>query len=222
MRVTSEHEKEALMSGEATRDPADLAWNLFTELRKELLESQKIRAQVTGFKITFVTTVLAVIATNADKLASFSAVLLTVPAFSAIFFDYLIVSYSFSIKRIGVYCELYLEPLLRERYGMPENIVMWQDFLKHPATRQNFSILSNLGITLLAATAGAVGILVPYKEPQSPILLVLLIIFLALDFVFYLEPRKFRRMSRFGPATPGDTIAGQAEPGSSSEARPDE
>ncbi len=34
---------------------------LFTELRKELVESQKIRAQILGFKITFVATAVGLI-----------------------------------------------------------------------------------------------------------------------------------------------------------------
>ena len=34
--------------------PPDFAWNLFTELRKELVELQRIRSQIFGFKIAFI------------------------------------------------------------------------------------------------------------------------------------------------------------------------
>jgi len=35
----------------------ELAWNLFVEVRKEILETLKLVAQIIGFKITVVTTV---------------------------------------------------------------------------------------------------------------------------------------------------------------------
>jgi len=42
----------------------DLTWRLFVELRKELVDSQKVRAQAIGFKITFVSTVTGIIVSN--------------------------------------------------------------------------------------------------------------------------------------------------------------
>lgn len=85
-------------------------WNLFVELRKELLEAQKIRAQVLGFKFTFVTASLSLLAANIEKI---DKALFVMPAFSAIFFDFIIYSYSFSIKRIGCYTRDYIEPALK-------------------------------------------------------------------------------------------------------------
>ena len=64
-------------------DKVNLAWNLFVELRKELVESQKIRAQVIGFKITFVSAAVGLIGTNIDRIPN---ILLVIPAFAAIFF----------------------------------------------------------------------------------------------------------------------------------------
>jgi len=58
-----------------------LAWNLFIELRKELVESQKIRAQIIGFKITFVSAAIALIGANLDKIIEYEY-LLFVPAFA--------------------------------------------------------------------------------------------------------------------------------------------
>ena len=58
-------------------DKNQFAWDLFVELRKELVESQKIRAQIIGFKITFVTTSVGFVAANIDKVPSS---LLVIPA----------------------------------------------------------------------------------------------------------------------------------------------
>ncbi len=192
-----------------TKDPGELAWNLFTELRKELLESQKIRAQVTGFKITFVTTSIAVIVTKSDKIPEISPFLLAIAAFSAIFFDFLIVSYSFSIKRIGTYCELFLEPIMKDAYGLPEDAILWQNFLKFKKTSQTLSIAGNIGITSLAVMAGIYGLLTPYKVPQSPILLALLAIFTILSIIAYWEPRSFRSINRnyFSENSTGESMA---------------
>ena len=71
----------------AQRKTNDFYFNLLIELRKEVIESQKIRAQVIGFKITFVSAGIGVIIANLEKLPP---VLLAVPAFAAIFFDFLI------------------------------------------------------------------------------------------------------------------------------------
>lgn len=76
-------------------------WQLFVELRKEIVESQKIRAQIIGFKITFISSGIGLIIAGRNTVPQ---TLLIVPALAAIFFDFLIQSYSFSIKRIGRYC----------------------------------------------------------------------------------------------------------------------
>ena len=60
-------------------------WNLFTELRKELLESQKIRSQIIGFKVTFVAAVVGILAKNIDRIDN---ILFLIPAFAAFAFDY--------------------------------------------------------------------------------------------------------------------------------------
>ena len=75
-------------------------FDLFIELRKELVESQKIRSQIIGFKITFISAAAAFIKVFQ---ASFSPYILCVLAFAAIFFDFLINSYSFSIKRLWLF-----------------------------------------------------------------------------------------------------------------------
>src|SRR5579859_6081320 len=84
-------------------------WDLFVELRKEIIESQKIRAQIIGFKITFISTAIGLVLASSNR---GSQMTLIVPAFAAIFFDFLIQSYSFSIKRIGRYCRENLEPVI--------------------------------------------------------------------------------------------------------------
>jgi len=136
-----------------------IAWNLFVELRKETLESQKIRAQVIGFKITFISTGIGIILSQQGKIPS---TLLLIPAFAAIFFDLLIVSYSFSIKRIGHYCRKYLEPKIRTSCGLPVDFLLWQEFLKNLKTRQYFSQIGNVGITCLALIPATLALWKPF------------------------------------------------------------
>lgn len=47
--------------------PAELAWNYLTELRKELVDLQKTRAQIIGFKILAITAIIS-FAGNASEL----------------------------------------------------------------------------------------------------------------------------------------------------------
>jgi accessory gene regulator protein AgrB len=168
---------------------AQLAWDLFTELRKELVESQKLRSQIIGFKITFVSTGIGVIATNLQTL---SADLLVIPAFAAIFFDLLIVSYSFSIKRIGFFCRYHLEPVLRAGYHFPPDTPLWQEFMQTRRASQGFSISGNIGITVLAVVTGVIGLFVPFQPFVSTLLMLALIALVGLDIWAFLTPRRFR------------------------------
>jgi len=174
---------------------ARFAWDLFVELRRELVESQKLRSQIIGFKITFVGAGVGVILPNLDKL---SPALLVVPAFAAIFFDFLIVSYSFSIKRLGFYCRHHLEPVLRSGFGMPERVLLWQEFLQQPRARQVLSIIGNLGLSILVAVAAAVGVILSSSVPLGTFLLVVLGGLLALDGWAYLVPNRFRNPEMIG------------------------
>lgn len=101
---------------------AEIVWQLFVELRKELLEAQKIRAQVLGFKFTFITAAMGLMLANIEKIEK---EILVLPAFAAIFFDFIVNSYSFSIKRIGCYVRDHIEPVLAKNKDVPEGFVMW-------------------------------------------------------------------------------------------------
>jgi hypothetical protein len=125
-----------------------LAWDLFTELRKETLESQRMRTQVIGFKITFVSAGIGFIYANKAP-----GELIVIPAFAAIFFDLLIISYSISIRRIGLYCREYLEKKLEEEVGMGNAFCYWEQFFERNQIRPFLPIFANLGITLLALIA---------------------------------------------------------------------
>ena len=59
------------MNRAATQGHYDIAWGLFSELRKELVETQKTRIQIIGFKITFVSAALDVTAANLHKVGTF-------------------------------------------------------------------------------------------------------------------------------------------------------
>jgi len=169
----------------------DRIWDLFVELRKELVESQKIRSQVTGFKITFVTATIGLMAAN---IASLDKALFVIPAFAAICFDLLIYSYSFSIKRIGSYCREYIEPALKRGGHVPEDFTLWQEFLTDPKTRQRLSLAGNFGFTLLTVAIGIIALFFPYRPLLSSILCVILLIFVVIDILAYSSPRRLGKL----------------------------
>ena len=139
----------------AENNEFNLLWGYLTQLREELLESQKIRTQVIGFKISFVTALTGFLAakifSDYEKPEGFNNLyyyLLIIPAVAALFFDFLIVSYGFSIKRIGMYIKHILEPKLKEL--CPDlNIELWQEYLEHPFNKQTLATIGNLGLTII-------------------------------------------------------------------------
>jgi len=168
-----------------------LVWELFVELRKELLEAQKIRAQVLGFKFAFITAAMGFIVA---KMETIDKSILVLPAFAAIFFDFIVCSYSFSIKRIGFYVREYIEPVLTRELDVPKNFVMWQKFLTQPKTRQNLAFCGNIGVTLLSVVVGMIGLLIDFRLITSSALLAALIIFMIIDVLAYREPKKLGKM----------------------------
>jgi len=173
------------------KNQRELAWDLFSELRKELVESQRIRTQIIGFKITFVSTAVGVIMTNLGKVPT---ILLAVPAFAAIFFDFLIYGYAFSVKRIGYYCRVHLEPVLRKEFQLPKDFLLWQEFLvEEPKIRQSLTFSGNLGLTALACAAGAFGAIDRFQLAMSTPVLLMLVLGLALDWRAYNRVGQFRR-----------------------------
>lgn len=170
----------------------NLAWNLYGELRKELVEAQKTRIQIIGFKITFVSAALAVIGANLSKIPN---AVLALPAFAGIFFDLLVNSYSFSIKRIGSYCRLYLEPILRRETSLssPPEFFLWEEYLMQPQMRQILSFSGNLGLTLLASAVAVTGLTTPFRPVVSSALLGSLGVGLVFDVWGYWTLRRFRR-----------------------------
>lgn len=139
----------------------EVACKIFTELRQEVLASQKIRAQIIGVKITFVGTAIGLIIHQENGISGSSGLpntLLVIPAFAAIFFDLLIISYGFSIKRIGFYCRNFLEEEIRAAGNMSKDFIFWQQFLEFPKTRQKFAHFGNFGLTVLAIVTAGIGL----------------------------------------------------------------
>lgn len=163
------------------KDPFELAWNMMVELRKELIELQKLRTQVVGFKITFVSASIVAIAANFDKIP---IQLLSVPAFAAIFFDFVIANASISIKRIGQYCLTNLEPVLTENTkNWPPSKKLWHSYLegKKSIQRQLLAQVGNLGITTIAVIAGTFALRSTPDWKYSLPLFYILLIFFAYD-----------------------------------------
>ncbi len=154
----------------------DRIWDLFVELRKELLEAQKIRAQVMAFKITSAAAAIGILAKYDDTL---DYALFTISALAAVCFDFIIYSYSFSIKRIGCYTRDVIEPALKKHGRMPEEMKLWQKFLTEKRTKQTLSQFGNLGVTGLTVLLAAVSLFFPYRRVVSVPLLAALVVFFA-------------------------------------------
>lgn len=171
----------------------DLTWILYVELRKEILEAQQLRARAIGLKITLVGGAIALILAN--RLAVDDR-LLVVPALAAMFFDLLINSHSITIKRIGTYNRLYLEPELRRLAQWPSTRPLWEEFMATRALPQRSAMVGNLGITFLVALPAVV---ILFGRPIT-ISTVLLTIILILMFVFVV--RNYLRINKyvFSPA----------------------
>ena len=170
----------------------DLAWNLMVELRKEMVEAQKIRSQIIGVKITFVSAGVGVIAANIDTVP---VQLLVIPALAAILFDLLISSYGFSIKCIGYYCRSYIEPRLKKAFensDSPGEMLLWEEFVARGRFRQPLFLWGNLGLTGLAIILAVIALLTPFDTMLSLPLLVVIAVFFLYDIV------SFRRTDKIG------------------------
>jgi len=166
-------------------DKFELAWNLMTELRKEIRQAQMTRTQVIGFKITIVSTGIGLIAANINV----TSPLLIIPAYAAIFFDLLINSYSVSIKRAGYYCRIHIEPILRKCAKWPEQSPLWEEYMSQPRAVQRLSLIGNFGLTCLSVI---IAILALFNHPYSTTyfyFLIPLILFTLYDFIIFLRPR---------------------------------
>ncbi len=165
-------------------DHVELAKFLIAELRKEILEAQKIRAQIIGFKIMFVSAGAGLIVAN---LQSVPIEILVVPALAAVFFDLLITSYSISIKRIGFYCRCYLEPMLKKEVEGTESTLLWEEFLSKQRSSmiEDLGMIGNLGITSLSVGAAAFVLIYSLPSIKSVLLLAIMTLFTLYDFITF-------------------------------------
>lgn len=176
-------------------DRADLAWQLMVELRKETVATQRVRAQMIGFKITAVGAGIGLILANMDKVP---AELLFLPGFAAVFFDLLISSCGFSIKRIGFYCREHLEPILKEAHAWPIEHPLWEGFLDQPGTKQLLSTVGDLGITALSAAPAIANMIGDFSWPALGLTILFLILF---AYAVWAMTRPKRVIAQgFGPA----------------------
>jgi hypothetical protein len=175
--------------------PGKLVWDLFVELRKEVLESQKIRAQVIGLKVAFVSTLVTALLANIGKVPPD---VLVVPAVAAAFFDILIASYGVSIKRIGYYLRTHVEPSLATSLGWPKDAPLWEQFMDKQTTGSSLGIAASLGFTALVALLALAGLIVdsPGTLAVQPLakaaLAVCLVASLVIASLTYFKHRAFR------------------------------
>jgi ADP-ribose pyrophosphatase YjhB (NUDIX family) len=170
----------------------ELAWTKITELRKELVEHQKIRTQIIGFKITLISALVAFVSANFGKLPP---LVFVVPGFAAIFFDLIVHSYSFSIKRTGFYCRHYLEPIVKSDFGLTSSkFLMWEEFMASTLAGKNVAFWANFGLTALAIGPSIVSLQDRSEWIYSIPLLALLFVLLAVDVYAMYAPGRFSRI----------------------------
>ena len=158
-----------------------------------------------GFKFTFVTTVTGLLVAN---IVDLDVALFVLPALAAIFFDFIIYSYSFSIKRIGCYTRDYIDPALKSQKMVPEDFIMWQQFLTQPKTKQSLGQYGNIGVTFLSVFIGVIALFFPYRTCISPSLILVLFVFVILDVLAYQSPKQLGKMwltENFSPNEPRST-----------------
>lgn len=187
--------------------PADLAWELMAQLREEILAAQRIRAQIIGFKITFVTASAGVILAKANDLP---IELIALPALAAIFFDSLIGSYGFSIKRIGYFCRHYIEPKLRAAVSWPPSHPLWEEFMSKKESRQYLSITGNLGLTTVVTVPALVVLLRDSGRYSVLYTILALAVFFVADILIHVHAWKMVRVS-WSPLPSQETTTDGAE-----------
>ena len=175
------------------RDRYDLAWNLLVELRKEITNSQRLRNQIIGFKITLVITGGVLLAANMKKiLPPLDAPVITALPLGAIFFDLLISGLSMSIKRIGFYNRNYLEPILKDRSTWPTESKLWEEFEGQfgywSSPSAALGALSNLGLTGIFAITALIRLYSTSSWIWFWVLSVASFADLAVTFIFNLTP----------------------------------
>lgn len=173
----------------------ELALKIFEELRKEILSSQKIRTQMIGFKITFTSAALGIVFANYGNVPY---IIFFIPAFASVFFDLLILSYGFSIKRMGTYIQKIIEPIFREYTNWPgEECPFWEEWMSKPSSRQNLTFIGNIGFTILVSTPAIFLTYMSFMHMENASLsflsLGILLIFspfLLYDIIRFIFPRK--------------------------------
>lgn len=193
----------------------DYFFVMLTELRKELVESQKIRAQMIGLKLTVITAAAggSVIAFSKDQNPTLLCILLFIASLITVSFDYLINSYSYSIRRIGYYIRNHLEPniFLPEevklfKLSSPHMFLKWEDFLyeyeysgnhekpkedgkkpKKAKRRMIGAIIGNLGITasILVGTIISLFVLKWPIESQNGWLIIIAVSLLFISLLIF-------------------------------------
>ncbi len=137
-------------------DQMDVALRLLEMLRQEMVSSQKIRAQIIGFKVTAVTATVGIVLSlkqTPDDFFSIGSDILIVIAIAAVFFDFLVSGHTWSIKRAGYYIREHLErKVIGAGYDWGNNFQLWEGFIsKHKKTRQKLSFWGNIGLTMLVS-----------------------------------------------------------------------
>ena len=107
-----------------------------------------------GFKITLITAGIGIIFAKLDVAHAW---LIVIPAVASFFFDVMVHSYSFAIKRTGAYCRVYLEPIFRAEYKLGSDFKYWEQFMNSEDARRKAGIGGNVGLKVLTMIAAGIA-----------------------------------------------------------------
>jgi len=163
------------------------------QLREEIVSTQKIRAQIIGFKLTYVTAGIGYIFSQ-----NLSPLLLIVVAFVAILFDFLITGQSISIKRAGYYIRSKVGPVLQESQDWLDGFQFWEEFMTTKEAKGGPSALGNLGQTMVVfVLAFASPFMASFYELSYLGYIGLVVALLILTVFMIQNIRLYRRLSKY-------------------------
>lgn len=175
-----------------------LAWNLMVELRKEIRAAQKMRTQIMGFKIAFVSSALGVIigAITANPAVS---LVFVIPAITAITFDFSINSINHLILRLGFYIRKAIEPQLALYGQWPKDKPLWEEFLCQEGARQPYGIIGSLGLTAIALMAALYPVVSFCVSGNYGLLAVATVLFTVVVILFVIDVKIYYKVKNEFP-----------------------
>jgi hypothetical protein len=164
----------------------DLAWNIYSELRKEILELVELRAKLISAKITFVSAAITIIIGTIEK--PYPKWIIVIPPVASICFDFIINSCIIISKKIDLYLRSQIEPILCTEAGFPSDVRLWSGYSWSIKVAPLYFPLGNIGVTACFILIAICVVLVYESFLVSMFCITVLLILFALDILSLYVP----------------------------------